>query len=166
MKKRSPLIGFTEAELGFVVAAIVAFTAAAEMPATAKRGNGLLPPPVGPTVDTATAPHSPPSPVVVSETLPDSMSRTHKRNCYEVREQTFKTSPVDVIEIDAVGQFRLGAESLTADALNVKLTPFEIEAKSNKCRYTLQFRAADSIPYRQVLVAERVFSARFYIQNR
>ena len=34
MSRRNALIGFTEAELGFVVAAVVAFTAAAEMPAT------------------------------------------------------------------------------------------------------------------------------------
>ena len=166
--RRSALIGFTEAELGFVIAAVVAFTAAAEVRSAnvevqkrvvlSEVKDLHLPVVLSEKPVVLTAPTAKPRPAWASDLL--------RRSCSEVEGKQLRRSPIDVIDVDGIDRYRVGNELLTLRELEARLAHSEAEAQANMCRYTLQFRPGRAVGARELLVAEEPFQGRFYREHR
>ena len=179
MTRRSALIGFTEAELGFVVAAVVAFTAAAEMPGLKQREAKLvIASPVSAMQSTPVAPEMLLTrPAIVAEknelgqngsgkARPAWASDVLRRGCSEVEDKQLERVPIDVIDVDGVNRYSVGGAAMSLRQLDQLLAPYESEARENACRYTLQFRPGRNIAARDLLEAEDPFQGRFYREHR
>lgn len=155
MRRRSALIGFTEAELGFVVAAVVAFAAAQEVAPAPP-----VPPPAARDSQPAAArPDSAKAPA-------DSISREHTRNCSAVRGAGLPRVPVPPIRIEAPQRYRVGGRSYSLAELNRFLQPHEHVAAANRCRFTLVFETPDSVSHNVATRSEKPFGGRFYLRNQ
>ena len=177
MTRRNALIGFTEAELGFVVAAVVAFTAAAEMPAATQRANRAraaeLPRVatesvrMGRTAAESVQAAGAALPAVVAEKVrPTWASDVLRRGCAEVEGRQLRRVPIDVIDVDGMNRYRVSGVPMSLQQLDQLLAPHEAEARENVCRYTLQFRPGKAIGARELLEAEDPFQGRFYREHR
>ena len=174
MSRRNALIGFTEAELGFVVAAVVAFTAAAEMPAQRRDDRPPSPPVrahdsaavVPPSAESALVSASASAGIVAEKTRPAWASDVLRRGCAEVEGKHLKRVPIDVIDVDGMNRYRVAGVAMSREQLDRMLAPFEEEANENVCRYTLQFRPGRNIGARELLEAEDPFQGRFYREHR
>ncbi len=168
MTRRRALIGFTEAELGFVIAAVVAFTAAAEM--------RVEKPPAAQPVAVAspeTVFVERPAPVVAADTPAVAekardqwASNRFRRGCAEVEGKGLARVPIGVIDVDGVNLYRIGDRSLSLRDLEEVLAPLDSEARANMCRYTLLFRPNANVGATELLRAEEPFSGRFYREHR
>lgn len=166
MTRRRALIGFTEAELGFVIAAVVAFTATAEMNAE----KVPTPSPVAAVPETVfierPAVVAADTPVVAEKARAQWASNLFRRGCAEVEGVTLPRVPVGVIDVEGINRYRLGGRSLSLRDLEVVLAPFDSGAKANRCRYTLLFRPSANVGASELLRAEEPFSGRFYREHR
>lgn len=177
MTRRNALIGFTEAELGFVVAAVVAFAAAAEMPASrhpvravaatestsvsAESAHGSRPSIESAEVVAVSFPGA-----VAEKARPKWASDVLRRGCAEVEGKQLRRVPIDVIDVDGMNMYRVGGVAMSLKQLDELLAPYEAEARENVCRYTLQFRPGRAIGARELLEAEDPFQGRFYREHR
>ena len=177
MTRRNALIGFTEAELGFVVAAVVAFTAAAEMPSTRHRARVVAATDspravaesahaIRPAVESAQVVVVALAGVAAERARPKWASDVLRRGCAEVEGQLLRRVPIDVIDVDGTNRYRVGGVSMSLQQLDRLLAPYEDEARENVCRYTLQFRPGRGIGARELLEAEDPFQGRFYREHR
>jgi hypothetical protein len=166
MTRRNALIGFTEAELGFVVAAVVAFTAAAEMPDKLRRdrGAGAAKARIG--VETVHVERASAPAPIAEKARPKWASDVLRRGCSEVEGKQLHRVPVEVIDVDGANRYRVGGKLLSLTQLDELLAPYEAEARDNACRYTLQFRPGSRIGARDLLEAEEPFQGRFYREHR
>ena len=94
------------------------------------------------------------------------VSNEHTRHCSSIKGKELKRSPIDVINIEGLNNYRIGAEALTLEQLNALLLPFEVEAQENQCKYTLRFDAPDSVSQKTALRAERAIHGKFYTLNQ
>lgn len=152
MKRRSPLIGFTEAELGFVVAAIVAFSAVSQ---NRPRAPVRKPQPAVVKPDTTTPDSVKPR--------PDSLSNVNIRSCSEIGLQR---SPLALIDIAGLNRFVLEGDTLSQADLDVRLRPFEEEARAKRCRYTLRFHLPETISARTAMLTQSHFLGHFYFTSQ
>ena len=177
MTRRNALIGFTEAELGFVVAAVVAFTAAAEMPASrhpvravaapeSRRGSAESAHVGRPATDSAQVIAVSLPGAVAEKARPKWASDVLRRGCAEVEGKQLRRVPIDVIDVDGMNMYRVGGVAMSLKQLDELLAPYEAEARENVCRYTLQFRPGRAIGARELLEAEDPFQGRFYREHR
>lgn len=170
MTRRRALIGFTEAELGFVIAAVVAFTATAEMHAektpaqTARPAPLIVPETVF--VERPAAIVAADTPVVADKVRDQWASNRFRRGCAEVEGKGLARVPIGMIEVDGVNRYRIGDRSLSLRDLEQVLAPLDSEAKANMCRYTLLFRPNANVGANELLRAEEPFAGRFYREHR
>src|SRR5262245_10365691 len=127
MRRRSPLMGFTEAELGFIIAAVVA--------ATATMSNAEASPPEIPLVDSAV--------VVVDSVTPaltvDSTSvKQGKRDELPYCSQLgLAVSPIAPITILGATRYSVNGERLDATALKGRLASAMSRSAEQQCKYKL-----------------------------
>lgn len=177
MTRRNALIGFTEAELGFVVAAVVAFTAAAEMPSMRHRDRIVAAidshravagstHSIRPAVESGQVVAIALAGVAAEKARPTWASDVLRRGCAEVEGKQLRRVPVDVIDVDGMNRYRVSGVAMSLQELDRLLAPYEEEARENACRYTLQFRPGRAIGARELLEAEDPFQGRFYREHR
>ena len=157
MRRRSPLIGFTEAELGFVIAAVIA--------ATASLSNAESPPPdpelTDSTVVVSTDPGAPPVPKV-DTTIAKPGRRDELPYCTQFG---LKASPLETISILNAAKYVVSGDTIDVTALKARLATAVSQSTSRQCKYKLFFKVVGDLPHSVVRKAKSPFFAKFYISD-
>lgn len=157
MRRRSPLIGFTEAELGFVIAAVVAATA------TLTNAESLPPDPQGPdSAVVATTDSVVPPATRVDSTIMKPGKRDELPYCTQFG---LEASPLETISILDTVTYVVSGDTIDVTELKARLATAVSRSTSRQCKYKLFFKVVGDLPHRWVRRAKAPFFARFYISD-
>lgn len=160
MSRRSPLMGFTEAELGFIVAAVIAFAATA--PTTPS--EQLTSPVTQDTRVADTASRGSKTPVTDSTR---GAIRPGKRDELPYCSQLgLADSPLGIISILDTASYLVGSDTLSRLDLETRLSHAVAQSDGRQCKFRLFFRVVGDLPYRWVRKAKAPFFSRFVVSDR
>ena len=157
MRRRSPLIGFTEAELGFVIAGVIAAAA------TLTKAESQPPEPeLKDSVAVVAIDSAPPAATVVDTSIVKPGRRDELPYCTQFG---LKASPIEPISILDSARYVVSGHTIGLKALKTRLAKAESESAARQCKYKLFFRVVGDLPHRSVRKAKAPFFANFYISD-
>jgi len=157
MRRRSPLIGFTEAELGFVIAAVIAATA------TLTKAESQPPDPQLPdSAAVASTDSAPPPTANVDSMIAKPGKRDELPYCTQFG---LKASPLEAISILDSARYVVSGDTINVMELKARLTDAVSRSAARQCKYKLFFKVVGDLPHRWVRKAKAPFFARFYISD-
>jgi hypothetical protein len=157
MRRRSPLIGFTEAELGFVIAAVIA--------ATASLTKAESQPPAPPAPDSSVVVRVD-SGTVVTPIVDSAIVKAGRRDELPYCSQLgLEVSPLEPITILGATRYVVHGSPMSVTELKARLADAVTRSTARQCKYKLFFKVKGDLSHRVVRKAKAPFFAKFYISD-